>query len=213
MGGRRSVIAMTSSPTPIRSVTLEVADTAAAQDFYATAIGPDERIRFAEATPATDGFRGFVLSLVVAEPAVVDSFYDAAIAAGAQSTKPAQKSLWGYGGAFRAPDGTVWTIASSSKKNTGAPLRVIDDLVLQLGVDDVAATKNFYTDHGLSVAKSFGRKYVEFESSPGSVKLALSGRKLAAKNAGVAHEGGGAHRLRIDGAIGRATDPNGFAWS
>lgn len=203
----------TPPPAPVRSIVLEVEDTAAAQAFYDAVIGPDERVAFVEATPPTEGFRGFVLSLVVAEPAVVDDFLASALAAGAEAVKPARKSFWGYGAAFRAPDGTVWTIASSSKKNTGAPLRVIDALVLQLAVDDVAATKQFYVDHGLAVAKSFGRKYVEFAAEPGSVQLSLSGRKLAAKNAGVAPEGTGAHRLRIVGALGEVTDPDGFAWT
>lgn len=41
-------------------------------------------------------------------------------AAGATALKPAAKSLWGYGGVVQAPDGTIWTVASSSKKDTGA---------------------------------------------------------------------------------------------
>ena len=36
--------------------------------------------------------------------------------------------------------------------------------MLLLGVDDVKATKQFYVDHGLAVGKSFGSKYVEFDT-------------------------------------------------
>ncbi|MBS4102717.1 glyoxalase [Tsukamurella paurometabola] len=202
----------TSLTTPVRSLTLEAEDPTAAQAFYDAAFGPDPRLRSVPAAGPSDGFRGFVVSLVVAEPAVVDSFVAPALAAGATEIKSARKSFWGYGAVFRAPDGTLWKIASSSKKNTGAPLRTIDDVVLLLGVDDVAATKAFYVERGLTVAKSFGRKYVEFEAAPGAVTLALSGRRFAAKDAGVAPEGSGSHRLRIDGALGAITDPDGFVW-
>ncbi|NMD54948.1 MULTISPECIES: glyoxalase [Tsukamurella] len=202
----------TSLSAPIRSLTLEVADPAAAQAFYDTAFGPDHGMRTTVSTEPSTGFRGFVISLVVAEPAVVDSFVAPAIAAGATEIKPARMSFWGYGGVFRAPDGTLWKIASSSKKNTGAPLRTVDDTVLLLGVDDVAATKAFYVERGLSVAKSFGRKYVEFDAEPGAVKLALYGRKAAAKDAGVPQEGSGSHRILVDGALGALTDPDGFVW-
>lgn len=208
-----SVSGMTNSlPTPIRSITLEVADVAAAQRFYAAAFGGEPRVRLAEGSAPSEGFRGYALSVIVAEPAVVDGFSAAALAAGAEQIKPPRKSFWGYGAAFRAPDGTVWTVASSSKKNTGAPLGVIDDIVLLLGAGDVAATKAFYLDHGLAVSKSFGRKYVEFESSDAGVKLAVQSRRAVAKNAGVAAEGSGSHRLLIDGAIGALTDPDGYAW-
>jgi len=202
----------TSLCAPIRSLALEVADPAAARAFYDTAFGPDHGLRFTTSTESSTGFRGFVISLVVAEPAVVDSFVAPAIAAGATEIKAARKSFWGYGAVFRAPDGTLWKVASSSKKNTGAPLRTVDDTVLLLGVDDVAATKAFYVERGLSVAKSFGRKYVEFDAEPGAVKLALYGRKAAAKDAGVPQEGSGSHRILIDGALGAFIDPDGFAW-
>ena len=68
------------------------------------------------------------------------------------------------------------------------------------------------TAAGLAVAKSFGRKYVEFATAPGSVKLALYGRRAAAKDAGVSPEGTGSHRLMISGDTGPFTDPDGFAW-
>ena len=84
---------------------------------------------------------------------------------------------------------------------------------LLLGVDDVAATKEFYVERGLAVAKSFGRKYVEFQSEPQSVTLALYGRRAAAKDAGVPADGSGSHRLTIGGGIGPCTDPDGFVWT
>jgi hypothetical protein len=76
----------------------------------------------------------------------------------------------------------------------------------------MSASKRFYTDHGLAVAKSFGSKYVEFASAPGEVKLALYKRRALAKDAGVSAEGTGSHRLTICSDAGPFTDPDGFAW-
>ncbi|MFI6028710.1 glyoxalase [Amycolatopsis magusensis] len=194
--------------TAIEFITLDVADTEAANRFYTTAFGADPRIRVREAQPATTGFRGYTLSLIVSQPANVDLLVGAALEGGATSLKPAAKSLWGYGGSVRAPDGAIWTIATSSKKDTEPASRKVDDLVLSLGVEDVVASKRFYAEQGLAVGKSFARMYAEFES--GSVKLALNRRRALAKNAGVDPEGTGSHRLTIGG--GAFTDPDGFAW-
>ena len=113
---------------------------------------------------------------------------------------------------MQAPDGTIWTVASSSKKDSGPATREVDDVVLQLGVEDVAASKRFYVDRGLAVAKSFGRKYVQFDTPDRPVKLALYGRNALAKDAGVSPEGTGSHRLVITGDTGPFTDPDGFVW-
>lgn len=201
---------MTSS---LASVTLEVADPAAARHFYATAFGLDDtRLHLRASQAPTSGFRGFTLSLTVARPASVDLLLDAALAAGATPLKPAAKSLWGYGGVVQAPDGTVWKIATSAKKDTGPATRQIDAMVLLLGVADVAASKRFYTGRGLAVAKSFGRAYAEFDSGTGPVRLALYRRRALAKDAGVSPDGEGSHRLALAGTGADFTDPDGFAW-
>jgi hypothetical protein len=146
----------------------------------------------------------------VSQPATVNGLIDAALDAGATALKPAAKSLWGYGGVVQAPDGTILTVASSAKKDTGPATRQIDDIVLQLGVADVAASKQFYVDHGLAVAKSYGRRYVELATGP--VKLALNKRRALAKVAGVSPDGTGSHRLTVGSDAGSFTDPDGFAW-
>ncbi|MFC4149941.1 glyoxalase [Micromonospora mangrovi] len=194
----------------IESVTLEVPDPAAADTFYRTALDLDARVRVREAQAPTTGFRGFAMSLVVSQPSIVDSFFRTALDGGATTLKPAAKGFWGYGGVLCDPYGTIWKIASSSKKDSGPVSRHIDDVVLLLGVADVAVTKRFYVERGLSVAKSFGRKYVEFATSP--VKLALYGRRAAAKDAGVSPDGSGSHRLAIGSSAGTFTDPDGFQW-
>jgi uncharacterized glyoxalase superfamily protein PhnB len=201
----------TEQPT-IDSVILEMPDPAIGASFYAAAFELGDKVRVRASEAPTNGFRGFILSLVVSQPSTVDNLVGAALDAGATTLKPAKKSFWGYGGVVQAPDGAIWKIATSAKKDTGPATREIDDFVILLGVDNVKATKQFYVDRGLTVAKSFGSKYVEFAAPPSSVKLALYGRRAAAKDAGVSSEGAGSHRIAIGSDIGPFADPDGFAW-
>jgi catechol 2,3-dioxygenase-like lactoylglutathione lyase family enzyme len=199
--------------TQIDHVTLEAADPAAAEDFYARALGVGDRDRLRpDAEAETGGFRGYTLSLTVGWPADVDRLVGAALDAGAEPLKPAAKSFWGYGGVFRAPDGAIWKVATSAKKDQGPATGAIDQMVLLLGAEDVAESKRFYTGRGLAVAKSFGRRYVEFDLPDSPVKLALYARRGLAKDAGVPPEGTGPHRLTVGGDAGAFTDPDGFVW-
>jgi predicted lactoylglutathione lyase len=196
----------------VDAITLEVPDTELADAFYAGALdlGPLVRVR-ASGAPTT-GFRGFTLSLVVSQPATVDALVGAALAAGATMLKPTKRSLWGYGGVLRGPDGTIVKVATSSKKDTGPATRDVDDTVLLLGVSDVAASKRFYLERGLTVARRFGRRYVEFACPANHVKLALYGRRALAKDGGVSPDGSGSHRVVMHGAAGPFADPDGFVW-
>jgi hypothetical protein len=196
----------------IESVTLEVADTAAADTFYTAAFGLGTTVRVRASDAPATGFRGFTLSLTASQPATVSALIDAALAAGATPLKPAAKSFWGYGGVVQAPDGTIWKIATSAKKDTGPATRQVDDIVLLLGCADVAATKQFYIEQGLTVARGFGSKYVEFAAPASHIKLALYKRRALAKDAGVPPEGTGSHRIAITSDAGPFTDPDGFAW-
>jgi predicted lactoylglutathione lyase len=198
--------------TSIASFTLEVSDPIAANAFYTAAFGLNNQVGLRASEAATTGFRGFTLSLVVSRPATVDGFIGTALQAGATSLKPAKKGLWGYGGVVQAPDGTIWKVATSKKKDTGPATRQIDDIVLLLGVTDVAASKCFYVDRGLAVARSFGRRYVEFATPSAQVKLALYRRRALAKDAGVSPDGTGSHRIVIGSDEGAFTDPDGFTW-
>src|SRR3954452_10462140 len=197
----------------IDTVTLEAGDPSAARAFYTTAfaLGPELQLQASDAP--TSGFRGFTLSLIVSQPANARALIDAALAAGATSLKPAAKSLWGFGGVVQAPDGTIWKVATSKKKDTGPATREIDKIVLLLGAADVGASKRFYVERGLTVARSFGRKYVEFDMASGAIKLALYGHRALAKDAGVAHESSGSHRLVIGSDARPFTDPDGFEWN
>jgi predicted lactoylglutathione lyase len=198
--------------TSIESVVLEVPDPAAAEAFYAAAFGLGDTVSVRASDAPTSGFRGFTLSLIVSQPSTVDSLLGTALDAGATTLKPAKKSLWGYGGVVQAPDGAIWKVATSSKKDTGPATRQVEDVVLLLGVTDVKATKQFYVEHGLTVAKSYGSKYVEFASPASHIKLALYGRRALAKDAGVPLDGSGSHRIVLRSDAGPFTDPDGFPW-
>jgi predicted lactoylglutathione lyase len=197
--------------TSLAPVLLEVADPAPVEAFTA-ALGVADAVgvRFADAP--TSGFRGFTLSLVVSGPGTVDALLGAALTAGGTALKPAAKSFWGYGGVVRAPDGSIWKIATSAKKDPGPASRTVDSVVLLLGVADVKASKRFYVERGLAVDKSFGAKYVQFATPSSPVGLGLYGRRALAKDAGVPEEGSGSHRLVIGGDAGSFTDPDGFVW-
>jgi uncharacterized glyoxalase superfamily protein PhnB len=197
--------------TSIDFVTLEVADTAAAQKFYADAFGLGDRVHVTAGDSATSGFRGYTMSAVVGQPSSVRSYFDSAVAAGATVLKPVASSLWGYGGLIQAPDGAIWNIATSSKKETGAPERQIDNVVLLIGAEDVGASKKFYVDRGLKVNRSVGG-YVDFDLGSSPVGLGLYKRRALAKSAAVAPEGSGSHRIEVSSDAGAFTDPDGFAW-
>ena len=202
----------TDTMTTIDSVVLDVPDPAAAEAFYPAAFGlGPEVVGLRAADAMAPGFRGYTLSLVVAQPADVDQLVASALEAGASPIKPAKKSLWGYGAVVRSPDGAIWKVATSSKKNKGPATREIDEIVLLLGVADMAESKQFYVEHGLPLARSFGRRYAEFSAPAGRIKLALYGRAALAKDAGVPVEGDGPHHIAIRSAA-TFTDPDGFAW-
>lgn len=197
---------------PINSIILEVADPSAAQQFYTAAFGVGSEVSVRGSQAPSTGFRGFTLSLIVSQPSTAKGFIDSALDAGARSLKPAAKSFWGYGGVVQAPDGTIWKVACSAKKDTGPVSRQIDQITLLLGVEDVRATKEFYMQRGLAVAKSFASKYVEFDTQSSPITLGLYKRRALAKDAGVSPDGSGSHRIVIDGDVGPFADPDGFSW-
>lgn len=197
--------------TSIDSITLEVTDPEAARRFYADAFGLGDVVRLQATDAPTTGFRGFTVSLIVSQPADVRALFDSAIAAGATVLKPAEKSMWGFGGVVQAPDGAIWQIATSTKKDTGPATRDIDNIVVLLGAEDVSASKKFYVDRGLAVDKSFG-SYVDFATPSSPIGLGLYKRRALAKVAGVPAKGTGSHRIQFNADAGSFTDPEGFAW-
>lgn len=196
----------------IDSVTLEVADPSTARSFYDAAFGlGEDRLRLTAGETPSSGFRGFHISLVSDQPGDVHALFDAAVDAGATVLKPMAKSMWGHGGVVQAPDGTIWKVATSAKKDTRHAERRFDEIVLLVGADDVSASKKFYVGHGLTVGKSFG-SYVDFKMGSSPIGFGLYKRAALAKDAGVPPEGTGSHRLTVGGDVGEFTDPDGFAW-
>ncbi len=197
--------------TSIDSVTLVAADPEAAARFYRDAFGLETQVRTRAADGASSGFRGFTMSLVAAQPANVTALFDAAVAAGATVVKPLAKSLWGFGGVVQAPDGALWNLATSNKKDSAPAAREFDHIVLLIGVDDVGTSKKFYTERGLAIEKSFG-SYVDFATPSSPIGFGLYKRRALAKSAGVSPEGSGPHGILIGGAGSSFTDPDGFEW-
>ena len=91
--------------------------------------------------------------------------------------------MWGLGGVVQAPEGAIWNLATSAKTDSGPATRDFDNIVLLLGADDVGASKRFYVDRGLTVAKSFG-SYVDFATPSSPIGLGLYKRRALAKSAG-----------------------------
>ncbi|WP_125778316.1 glyoxalase [Antribacter gilvus] len=195
----------------IDAVTLEVTDPSTARSFYDTALGLGDRVRFRATDAPSEGFRGYTLSLIVSQPANAHALFDAAVEAGAIPVKPVTKSLWGHGGVVQAPDGTLWQLSTSAKKDTGPATREFDEIVLLLGVEDVKASKKFYVERGLTVGRSVG-SYADFALPSSPIGLGLYKRRSLAKTVGVPAEGSGSHRLVVNGDLGSVTDPDGFVW-
>ena len=198
--------------TSITSITLEVPDVKAAEKFYMAAFDEIPELKFTKSDAPTQGFRGYTLSTVVSQPSTVNSLFDSAVAAGATVLNPVKASLWGVGGVIQTPDGAIFNIATSNKKDSGPETRKIDHFVLLIGAEDVGASKKFYVDKGLKIGKSFG-SYVEFDLEPSPVGLGLYKRKALAKVSAVSDEGTGSHRLIVGSDAGTFTDPDGFEWA
>jgi catechol 2,3-dioxygenase-like lactoylglutathione lyase family enzyme len=198
--------------TSIKAVTLQVPDPAAARKFYKTAFGLGTQIRVQQADEQTSGFRGFTLSLLVDGPTTAEGLLTAAIEGGAYELKAATKSFWGYGGAVQAPDGTVVTVAASSKRDKGPASHKVDQILLLLGATDVAASKSFYVERGFTIGRSVGSKYADFKLDGSPIGFAINARATLAKNAHVEPDGDGSHCLIIHADAGPFTDPDGFSW-
>ena len=198
--------------TSITSITLEVPDVKAAEKFYKAAFDEIPELKFKQSDAPTSGFRGYTLSTIVSQPSIVNSLFASAVAAGATVLSPVTPSMWGMGGVIQTPDGAIFNIATSNKKDKAPESRTIDHFVLLIGSDDVGASKKFYVDKGLKIGKSFG-SYVEFDLKSSPVGLGLYKRKALAKVSAISPDGTGSHRIILGGDAGAFTDPDGFEWA
>lgn len=61
--------------------------------------------------PFSTGFRGYVVSYILTQPAEVEAILNAAVRAGATLLKPAKGGFFGgFSASFQAPDGSVWKV-------------------------------------------------------------------------------------------------------
>lgn len=195
--------------TTVETVVIESATADDRTEAFFRALGLQERVRVRPGAPGS-GFRGLTVSLVLDQPSSVDATVAAALAAGGTEVKPVSRSLWGYGGTVAAPEGTVVTVASAQKKDTGPATSEIQQLVVQLAVDDVAASTAFYAERGVGTGRRFGRRYAELDTAP--VAVTLNRRAALAKAAGVPAEGDGAPGVVLQAGTDPFTDPDGVVW-
>ncbi|BBF98804.1 MULTISPECIES: VOC family protein [Pseudonocardia] len=161
--------------------------------------------------PTTSGFRGYVLSTIVEQPAEVEALLQAAAANGAVAVRPAKKKLFGeFTAVYRAPDGALWKLAAATKKNSGpvtTPIRPTETAVY-LGVAAPKASKVFYEAVGMCVDRDYGDTFVDFTVAPGVCRLGLLPRRSLAKDAGVEPGGDGFAGLVLTHAARSRDDLN-----
>ncbi|MBZ2199336.1 VOC family protein [Occultella gossypii] len=146
------------------------------------------------ATPATSGFRGFVVGAILEQPGAVRDRLDAASEHGAEIVKPAKKQLFGeFTAAYRAPDGAVWKLAAASNKDAGTVPSTPKptETAIYLGVASPKAAKSFYESLGMGVDRDYGDKFVDFTVTDGVSRLGLLPRKGIAKDVGGDSQGDG----------------------
>ncbi|WP_308798955.1 VOC family protein [Agromyces silvae] len=212
----------------LASVSLGASDIGEAREFYASAMRPAEteegdavaldlhgtaRVRLASSSAlaaeagvpvTTVGFRGYVLTYILGRPAEVRTVMELAASAGAATVKPARKALFGsFSGALRAPDGSIWKLASSTNADTGraAAGPRPSETTLILGVADPVASKRFYEALGLTTDRDYGRKYLDFHPAAGAPRLCLMERAVLAKDTGVDPEGSGFSRMVLTARV------------
>jgi len=146
------------------------------------------------AAPATNGFRGYVLSSIVTQPNEVEALLDSAVRSGATLVKPAKKQFFGeFAATYRAPDGAVWKLAAASKKNAtpAAAQPTPTENAVYLGVASPKSSLPFYSALGMTVDNDYGDKFIDFTVPEGSYRLGLLPRAGLAKDVGVDEKGEG----------------------
>lgn len=220
-------------------ITIGVTDLAQARDFYEQAFGslvkedgPDSVVldlgagasalelrpwnALAEefgAEPAGDGFRGFTLSYIVEEAAVVDTMLNRVTAAGGRIAKPPRNALWGYSAYIADPSGHLWKIASSKRrpllgrKKSEDPKNIAaKEIALTIAVSDIKRAKQFYTEGmGRTIKKDYA-KFVAFAGPDGASDLAMYTWEALADDAGVPPAGSGFRGFSMTHLATSATD-------
>jgi len=173
-----------------------------------------------EAGPS--GFRGYIVSYVLAQPSEVAAVVEAAGRHGATILKPAKKALFGaFSGVFEAPDGSIWKVSAPTKKDTGpaATPPVPTETGVLLGVAEPKRSKVFYEALGMTVDRDYGDQYIDFAPAAGTCRFGLMKRGALAKDVGVDADGAGfpamvlnrtpESRFEVDALLGRAEAAGG----
>lgn len=189
-------------PLAVDLVTIGAPQEDTARAFY-EAVLPDAALASPEAgvlaaglgaDPAGSGFRGHVLSAVVERPAEVRALLEIAVAAGASVVRPPRKRIFGeFTAVFRAPDGSVWKLAASGKRDSGPVTGVPKpaEIAVYLGVARPKATAAFYRALGMVVDHDYGDTFTDFTVTGGRWRLGLLPRAALAKDVGVDPHGTG----------------------
>ncbi|MGW4068898.1 VOC family protein [Nocardia grenadensis] len=153
------------------------------------ALGPiDVPASDTAAKTATTSFPGYLLSSIVNQPAEVKALIEAATTHGATVIKPPKKQFFGdFSAVYQAPDGTLWKVAATSKRDTevvSGPPKPTETAIF-LGVAKPKISKVFYEELGMSADRDYGDKFVDFTLTEGVCRLGLLPRKALAKDAGV----------------------------
>ena len=181
--------------------------------FYTAAFGLADQLRLRASDAPTTGFRGFTLTLTVSQPATVRGLIDSAVDAGATPLKPVAKSFWGYGGVMQSTgrDDLAGRDLGEEGHRRGhredrrgrAAARRRRREARPSGSTSSAASR-WRRASAASTSSSPPRRVPSSWRSTGAAHLA--------KDAGVAPEGTGSHRLVLGSDGGPFTDPDGFAW-
>lgn len=157
------------------------------------------------ADSSSSGFRGFVLGSIVSQPGEVRVLLETAATNGATVVKPPRKQLFGeFTAVYRAPDGAVWKLAASSKKDAS---RIPDpptptETAVYLGVTKPTASRRFYEAVGMSADHDYGDRFIDFTAPAGVCRLGLLSRRDLAKDAGVDERGEGFCAVVLEHAAG-----------
>jgi uncharacterized protein len=165
------------------------------------------------ASPEGSGFRGFTLSYIVEEAAIVDNVLNRVTQAGGQIVKPPRNALWGYSAYVSDPSGHLWKIGSSKrrpllgrKKPEDAGNIAAKEITLTLGMSEMKRAKQFYIEGlGRSTKKDYA-KFVAFAGPDGASDLAMYTWDALADDAGVPSTGTGFRGFSLTHLAGSAAD-------
>ncbi len=204
----------TDAMTAIDSVILEVPDPAGRRGLLHRRLRARRPAAASARSEApTTGFRGFTLSLVVSQPSTVDSLVGTALDGRRHDAEAGHEELLGLRRRRPGPgrddlEGRVVVEEGHRPGHPGGRRRRAAAGRRRTSRRPSSSTSTTAWPWGRASAASTSSSTLP--ASP--VKLALYGRRAAAKDAGVAPEGTGSHRIVIGGDAGPFTDPDGFVW-